>query len=156
MNSCLTLPTQTHFAANLFNLPLKTASSTKGIYTEDELHAVLTLIYLATFLDIDPVKSFPLKQATKTVSEQLGKIVQTSIGGSHGAGTNSVSAHGADILKNLSKTGSSASDIAWHHVLPTAVAAIPTQGAAVSPTILSSPFLKLAYRTDTSPARSSY
>lgn len=93
---------------------------------------MLTLIYLATFLDIDPVKSFPLKQATKTVAEQFGKIVQTSIGVSHGASVDSVCAHGANVLKGLSKTGLSASDIAWHHVLPTAVAAEPTQGAAVS------------------------
>jgi len=93
---------------------------------------VLTLLYLATFLDIDPVKSFPLKQATKTVTEQLAKIVQTSIGGSHGASVDSVCDHGATTLKGLSKTGLSTSDIAWYHVLPTAVAAVATQGAAVS------------------------
>lgn len=135
---------QTHFVSHLFNLPLKTPTNPKGIYTEDELHAVLTLIYLTVFLDVDPVKSFPLKQATKTVAEQLGKLIETSVGASNGwfsgggSQNASVSAHGTALLKSLSKGGLSVSDIAWNQVLPTAAAAVPTQGAAVCHRLFSS------------------
>lgn len=123
--------------SRLFNLPLKTSSSPKGIYTEDELHAVLTVIYIAIFLDTDPVKSYPLKQATKTVAEQLGKLIETSTRGLNGlfsGGGNRndpISSHGTALLKSLSETGVSASDIAWNQVLLTAVTTVSTQGAAV-------------------------
>lgn len=118
--------------SHLFNLPLKTSSNPKGVYTEDELHAVLTLIYLAIYLDVDPVKSFPLKQATKAVAEQLGKLIETSAGRSSGGKQNDpVSTHGSTLLKSLSKDGLSTSDIAWNMILPTAVATVPTHGAAV-------------------------
>lgn len=140
--SCLLLTwrNQTHFVAHLFSLPLRTESNTKGVYTEDELHAVLTLIYLTVFLDIDPVKSYPLKQATKTVSEQLGRLIETSVGASNGGWfsggaatgqSDSVSTHGTNTLRGLAKSGLSVADIAWYRVLPTVVAAVPTQGAAV-------------------------
>lgn len=128
---------QTHFVARLFNLPLKTSSNPKGVYTEDELYAVLTLIYLSIYLDVDPVKSFPLKQATKTVAEQLVKLIETSAGGSGGFFSNSakqtysISDHGSTLLKGLSKSGLSASDIAWNRVLPTAVTTVPMHGATV-------------------------
>lgn len=106
------------------------------MYTEDELHAVLTLIYLAIYLDVDPVKSFPLKQATKTVAEQLGKLIETAVGGSSsfsggGKQNDSVTTHGSTLLKSLLQSGLSASEIAWNKILPTAVATVPAQGAAV-------------------------
>lgn len=121
----------------LFNLPLKTASNTKGVYTEDELYAVLTLIYTTIFLDVDPVKTFPLRQATKTVAEQLGKLIETSVGVATGwfggsDKTEGVAAHGSNLIKSLSKSGMSASDIAWEQILPSAVAMVPTQGTVVS------------------------
>lgn len=121
--------------SRLFNLPLQTASDNKGVYTEEQLHAVLTLVYITIFLDTDPVKSFPLKQAAKTVAGQLGTLIETSIGGSGGwfGGNQSdpVSSHGSNALKGLAKSGMSTSDMAWHQVLPAAVSSVPTQGAAV-------------------------
>ncbi len=44
----------------------------RGVYTEQELYSILGLIFVAVFFDIDPVKSFPLRQAAKTVALQLG------------------------------------------------------------------------------------
>lgn len=99
---------------------------------------MLTLIYLSVYLDIDPVKSFPLKQATKTIAEQLGKLIETNSSGSSGFFSSSgrqhgsVSSYGSSFLKDLFKGGLSTSDIAWYQVLPTAVATVPTHGAAVS------------------------
>lgn len=127
---------QVHFVSRLFNLPLKTASNPKGVYTEDELHAVLTLIYTTVYLNVDQVKAFPLQQATKAVSEQLGKLIETSIGSGTGwfggGGRNdSLAQHGSNLIKSLLKSGMSTSDIAWGQNLPTSVATAPAQAAMV-------------------------
>lgn len=97
------------------------------MYTEDELYAVLTLIYITVFLDIDPVKSFPQRQATKTVAEQLGKLIERSVarGGDDPGGLRS---HGLDMVKEATKGGMSHAEVAWGIVLPTAVAFVPAQG----------------------------
>lgn len=120
---------QVHLVSRLFNLPLKTRFNTKGIYTEDELYAVLTLIYIAVFLDIDPVKSFPQRLATKTVAEQLGKLIEKNV--SHGD-AGGLRSYGAGMVKAATKSGLSAADVAWAVVLPTAVAMVPAQGTVVS------------------------
>lgn len=97
---------------------------------------MLTLIYITMFLDTDPVKSFPLRQATKTVAEQLAKLIETSIGGSTGwfggADKNdSLSSHGTNLVKSLSKSGLSTSEIAADQVLPTVVATASVQSTVV-------------------------
>ncbi|KAJ0108757.1 hypothetical protein J7T55_011248 [Diaporthe amygdali] len=122
-----------HFASRLLNLPLKTASSPKGIYTEEELYAVLALIFITIFLDVDPVKTFPNRQAAKTISEQLGKLIETSTGRSFksyfsSGKTDSVHSQGTDMIKAWGKGGMSASDVAWGHILPTACHLVPIQG----------------------------
>lgn len=95
----------------------------------------MRLIYINTYLDIDPVKSFPLRQATKTVADQLGQLIEQSvsstIGGSAKNGSGGIAARGADIVRTLSKQGMSAADIAWGQVFPTAVTEVPGQAATV-------------------------
>ncbi|KAL1866885.1 hypothetical protein Daus18300_006588 [Diaporthe australafricana] len=126
------------FASQLLNLPLKTASSPKGIYTDEEMHSILALIFITIFLDNDPVKTFPQRQAAKTITEQLGKLIQSSTGTgtrgfksyfSGGAGkTDQVHTYGTDRIKAWGKGGMSASDIAWGHILPTASHTVSTLG----------------------------
>lgn len=132
---------QVHFASQLLNLPLKTTSSPKGIYTEEELYSVLALIYITLFLNEDPVKTFSLRQATKTISEQLGKAIESNTGtGSRGfksffggAGRGDpVHTQGTSLIKGWGKGGMSASDIALGHILPTASHLVAIQGSLVS------------------------
>ncbi|KAF3763417.1 heme peroxidase [Cryphonectria parasitica EP155] len=123
-----------HFVSRLFSLPVKTSSNPKGIYTADELHAVLTLIYLTTYLDSDAVKAFPLRQAAKTVAVQLGELTETAVSnitGWFGTGKthDSWAAYGTDFIKNLSKSGLSSSDIAWSQILPASATTVSAQGA---------------------------
>ncbi|KAK0729630.1 heme peroxidase [Lasiosphaeris hirsuta] len=124
------------FAARALNLPLKSKDNAKGIYTEHELYAVLTVIFTAIFQDVDPVKSFPLKQAARTVATQLGAAIEGSVKGSKGYFSSSakknepVSVYGADLIKGLLKAGLSSHDVAWGQVLPVAAALVPTQGEA--------------------------
>lgn len=123
---------QVHFVSRLFNLPLKTSSNPKGIYTEDELYAVLTLIYITVFLDIDPVKSFPQRQATKTVAEQLGKLIEKSVSSYGGGGdTGGLRSHGVEMIQATTKSGFRTAEVAWGIVLPTAVTMVPGQGTVV-------------------------
>lgn len=125
-----------HFVSRLFSLPLRTATNTKGLYTEDELYAVLALIYVTIYLNMDPVKTYPLQQAASTVSEQLSKLIETSVGGVtgwFGGGDKSdpLAAHGTDLIKTLSKSGLNSYAIAWEQVLPTIESMVPIQGTVV-------------------------
>ena len=130
-----------HFAAGMFGLPLKTAENPRGVYSEQELYAVLAVIFAAIFFDIDPAKSFPLRQAARTVAQQLGKMVEANFKmvtgfGIRGLFTSAPSSsrddplagYGRNLIKGLAKGGLSASDIAWSQILPTAGAMVPNQG----------------------------
>lgn len=127
-----------HFAARMFNLPLKTRENPKGVYSEQELYAVLALIFVAIFFDIDPAKSFPLRQAARTVAQQLGRLIETNVKVATGFGlrglftgspskTDPLAAYGVNLIKGLAKSGLSTSDIAWSQILPTAGAMVPNQ-----------------------------
>jgi len=132
-----------HFASRVFNLPLKTADNPKGIYTEHELYMVLALIFITIFFDFEPVKSFPLRQATKTVCTQLGKLIESNVKMATGFGMRGLFSgsakkddplrdYGVHTIKGLSKSGLSNYDIAWSQVLPTAGAMVPNQAEVVS------------------------
>jgi cytochrome P450 len=128
----------THFAARMFNLPLKTAANPKGIFTEKELYEVLSAIFVTIFFDIDPVKSFPLRQYTKEVTVPTGKLIEANVKLTRGLGIrglytgkaikgDALSAYGVNMIKALGKAGLSNYDITWSHVLPTAGAMVPNQ-----------------------------
>lgn len=86
---------------------------------------------MTVFLDIDPVKSFPQRQATKTVAEQLGKLIEASVarGGDDPGGLRS---HGVDMAKEATNkkggVGLTNAEVSWGIILPTAVAFVPAQG----------------------------
>lgn len=132
----------THFVARVFNLPLKTKSHPKGVFSEQELFKFLTMIYICIFLDYDPVKSFPLRRAAKEASVQLGALIETNVKlglmfGIKGLYVkkfkNDVLAkYGHELIKSLAKTGLNAHEIAWSQILPTAGAMVPNQAQMVS------------------------
>lgn len=93
------------------------------------------------------MKTFPQRQAAKTITEQLGKLIQSSTGTGTGRGfksyfwggagkTDQVNTHGTDMIKAWGKGGMSASDIAWGHILPTASHTVSTLGMLVSQPLL--------------------
>lgn len=124
-----------HFASRMFNLPLKTKENPKGIYSEHELYAVLSVIFMCIFSEIDPVKSFPMRQAVKAVATQLGKLIEANVKATTGFGigglfswsgkNDPVASYGTNLIKGLSKSGMSNNDITWSQVLPTAGASVP-------------------------------
>lgn len=70
---------QTHFAAAIFNLPMKSVDHPKGIYTDQELYMILCVMFIVIFFDIDPSKSFPLRQAGFKVVRQYGSLVELQV-----------------------------------------------------------------------------
>lgn len=127
----------TLFASKVFSIPLQSKANTKGLYTPHELYAVLAVIFAAIFYDHDPVKSYQLRDAARTVATQLGGVLesgvksQTSFFGSFfgGGGTDDpLTAYGSDLVKRLSKAGLSSSDVAFGQVLPIVASSVPSIG----------------------------
>jgi linoleate 10R-lipoxygenase len=75
-----------HFAANVFSLPLKTDIHPRGVYSEHELYMALAVMFTCLFLDLDPAKSFPLRQAALAVSQHLGKLIEENVKAVHSTG----------------------------------------------------------------------
>ncbi|KAM5345930.1 hypothetical protein ACJ41O_011791 [Fusarium nematophilum] len=135
----------THFVARMFNLPLKTKENPKGIYSEQELYKVLAVIFVCIFFDIDPAKSFPLRQGAKEVAQGLGKIIEMNVklattlglGGLFTAKNKDdpLAAYGVNMAKGLKKAGLSVEDIVWSQILPTAGAMVPNQAQVFAQTL---------------------
>lgn len=136
-----------HFAARVFNLPLKTASNPRGIYTEQELYGVLAMIFTTIFFDLDITKSFPLRTMTKPLCEGLGKLMETNakitrLTGGKGMFVGNIggqkkrddplAAYGSNMIKGLLKAGLSVHDVTWSHVVPTAGAMVPNQAEVLA------------------------
>ncbi|GJC85452.1 psi-producing oxygenase A [Colletotrichum liriopes] len=142
-----------HFASRVFNLPLKTHQNPKGVFTEQEMYQILAAIFICIFFDIDPVKSFPLRQSAKEVTMKLGKLIETNVKittkiGFRGLFTGSadkedpLASYGTNMIKGLAKAGLSAYDIAWSQILPTSGAMVPNQAQVFAQAVdyyLSSP-----------------
>ncbi|CZS85543.1 unnamed protein product [Fusarium graminearum] len=137
----------THFVARMFNLPLKTKQNPKGVFSEQELYMILAVIFVCIFFDIDPAKSFPLRQAAREVAQQLGKIVEmnvklaTSVGikglftSKPNKNDDPLAAYGENMAKGLKKAGLSIDDIVWSQILPTAGAMVPNQAQVFAQTL---------------------
>ncbi|KAL7924797.1 heme peroxidase [Trichoderma austrokoningii] len=127
----------THYAAQIFNIPLKTQENPKGVFSEQELYAALAAIFTTIFLDVDPVTSFPLRQKTREIAGALGASIETTVKYTKSFGlrlftgstkNDPLSTAGVNAVKGLAKSGLDAHEIAWGLILPTAAAAVPSQG----------------------------
>ena len=130
-----------HFAANIFSLPLKTENTPHGIYSEQELYMVLAVIFACIFFDLDPAKSFPLRMAARTVTQQLGKLIEANVkmvnmtgwvagivdGLALGSNHTPLTEYGVHMIRRLLETGMSPPEITWSQVLPTAGAMVANQ-----------------------------
>jgi linoleate 10R-lipoxygenase len=133
-----------YFAANVFSLPLKTENHVHGIYTEHELYMVLAVLFTVIFFDIDPAKSFPLRQVGYTLSQQIGKLVEANVKAVDATGLvagvadpifqnhDALKDYGVHMVRRLLESGLSTYDVAWSQILPTAGAMVANQGQVVS------------------------
>ncbi|KAL9587477.1 MAG: hypothetical protein Q9212_000179 [Teloschistes hypoglaucus] len=128
-----------HFAANVFSLPLKTDDNPHGIYSEQELYMVLSVIFICIFFDLDPATSFPLRHATRAVAQQLGKIVEANVKSVSMTGlisgivdklrenNNPLADYGVHMVRQLLNSGLSEDEVTWSQILPTAGAMVANQ-----------------------------
>ena len=138
---------QAHFAAEVFCLPLKTEKKV-GIYTEQELYSIMALVFTCIFYDADPSKSFPLRQAARRLTQQLGKLVQLNVEPVHIDHSGYISAiiesfhqhsplsqYGKHMIEHLLKSGQGVKDIVWSQILPTAGGMVANQGQLFAQTL---------------------
>ncbi|KAI9838713.1 MAG: hypothetical protein M1838_004543 [Thelocarpon superellum] len=131
---------QAHFSANIFSLPLKTEENPFGIYTEQELYLVLTVMFVRVFFDLDPAKSFPLTQLARSLSQQLGKLVEMNVEAVNATGWiagvidrlhqhhTALTDYGVHMIRKLLDSGMSTHKVAWAQIIPTAAAMVANQG----------------------------
>ncbi|KAK8078122.1 hypothetical protein PG996_004292 [Apiospora saccharicola] len=69
-----------HFAAQFWSLPLKTPERPHGLFSEHELHDILTLMFVVVFFAAaDPAKQMALYAAAKPISESMGRIMEAEV-----------------------------------------------------------------------------
>ena len=128
----------TRLAAEIFALPLKTTKNPRGIYNEQELHTVLSLTFACIFFDADPAKSFPLRQASRKLAQQLGKILEAIVMPLNASGLFAniieslhkhvtLSNYGVHMIQHLLSSGLSVEDAVWSQILPAAGAMVSNQ-----------------------------
>jgi len=132
-----------HFAANVFSLPLKSEVSPNGVYTEPELYNVLALFAATVFLDLEPTKSFPVRLATRDVTQQLGKHIESNVKGVNLTGWISgivdgmhqdhtpLKNYGVHMVRRLLESNMGISEVTWSQILPTASHMVAKQAQAV-------------------------
>ncbi|KAG8526808.1 uncharacterized protein KY384_008237 [Bacidia gigantensis] len=128
-----------HFAANVFSLPLKTEDHPHGVYSEQELYMVLGVLFTCLFFDLDPAKSFPLRMGTRSVVQQLGKLIEANVKMVNATGFISgivdslhqdhtpLKDYGVHMVRKLLESGLGVSEITWSQILPTAGAMVANQ-----------------------------
>ena len=121
-------------------MPLKTHENPFGLFTEQELYLVLTLMFIRVFFDLDPAKSFRLTQLARENSVKLGKLVEASVKfiatcpnplgivdriyGDHTL----LKDYGVHMIRKLLEGGMSTHEVAWSQIVPTAASMVANQG----------------------------
>lgn len=100
---------------------------------------MLLVVFMAIFFDVDPVKSFPLLQAARTVAQQLGEVI---LGIVHSMDASAgligsiiekfhqhtpLAKYGAHMIEQLLKFGVSVEDLVWTQLLPSSGAMVANQ-----------------------------
>lgn len=100
----------------------------------------MALVFTCIFYDADPAKSFPLRQAARKLTQQLGEIMETLVIPELAHGIfggviqrlheqqKPLSLYGTHMLKKLSESGLGARDLIWSQILPTAGGMVANQG----------------------------
>lgn len=128
-----------HFAANIFDLPLKDKVHPRGIFTEQELWMAMCVLFTSVFYDFDPVKSMPVKKISRKLATMLGKLIELNIRSVTATAfasiffdrrrenDNALSQYGIHMIRRLAATGMNSYDMTYSQVLPTAVSMVPNQ-----------------------------
>ena len=104
---------------------------------------VLAIIYASVFYDLEPSKSFPLRLAAKSVTQQLGKTVESNVKMVNATGLiagivdgmqhnhSPLQDYGVHMVRRLLESGMGVSEIPWSQIVPTAGAMVANQAQVV-------------------------
>lgn len=107
----------------------------------------MALIFICIFFDVDPANSFPLRQAARKLTQQLGEIMETLIIPEAKEPTlintvlgfihkhSALSKYGLHMIHQLFKSGLSTKDIIWSQILPTAGGMVANQAQLFAQTL---------------------
>jgi cytochrome P450 len=131
------------FAAEMFSLPLKTADFPRGIFTEYQLYLIMAGVFIAVFFDVDPPKSFPLRQKAYEATQQLGQIMQVQVAALKATGKlaetlitavnpdadkGPLKQYGVHMLQRLIQKDPSVPDLVWGNLMGTMGGMVANQG----------------------------
>lgn len=129
-----------HFAAEMFSLPLKTQDFPHGIFTEQELYLILAAVFIAVFFDIDPPKSFPLRQQAREATQALGQLVEVQVAAVAATGAiaeglieyikptaSALKDYGVHMIAALLKKDFNVQDVVWGNIMGTLGGAVAPQ-----------------------------
>ena len=107
------------------------------------MYMVLAVIFMGIFFDIDPTKSFPLRQVSHAAGTKLGALIEANVKAVKATGIiagavdrhveshNPLKDYGVHMIRQLLATGLSTYDIAWSQMLPVAGAMVANQAQVV-------------------------
>lgn len=138
-----------HFSAELFNLPLKTEDHPTGIFTEKQLYLIMSAIFICIFFDVDPAKSFPLREKARDVVQQLGEIVKLQVGAIKTGGSivekvftairptsnATLKDYGVHMISHLLKKDPNVDSLVWGNIMQTAGSMVAPQGQLLAQTL---------------------
>lgn len=105
---------------------------------------IFAAIFTCIFFDLDPVKSFPLRQSSRAVAQQLGKVVESYVKSVRSTtfvsnfldrfreNKTTLADYGIHMVRRLLEAGLSVEEVTWSQIMPTAGAMIPNQSQVVS------------------------
>ena len=105
---------------------------------------LMAVIFTCIFYDLDPSKSFPLRQVSHKLAQQLGQIIEVDVKSVGTSGffsglvdglrrnRNALEEDGVHMIRRLLDNGLGASQIAYSQILPIAAALVPSQSQLVS------------------------
>lgn len=130
-----------HFAAELFSLPLKTVDFPRGIFTEQQLYLVMAAVFICVFFDLDPPKSFPLRQQAHEATQQLGNFMQLQVTAVKATGSIASSViqgikplakplndYGVHMISHLLQQNDDVTDLVWGNIMGTMGGMVANQG----------------------------
>lgn len=69
-----------HWAADyLCGIPLKTAANPKGVFTEQEVYDMLSLLFTCVFINVQPEHGWALEHGAKKVGDIINAMIEKSI-----------------------------------------------------------------------------
>jgi linoleate 8R-lipoxygenase/9,12-octadecadienoate 8-hydroperoxide 8R-isomerase len=132
-----------HFLANIFSFPLKTEDNPIGVYSEQELYLVMAVVFTSIFFDADPAKSFPLRQASRKVAQQLGQLTLLNVEEVSRTGFfatlidrlhkhSALTDYGIHMIQRCIDSGLDAKTIVYQQILPTAGGMVANQAQLIA------------------------